>query len=97
MMINNFTEFYNLLKAHDVLANTVPGLKNYILLVESYKAMCSCNRKDEKIRLKLECESQYRILINSTVTSNINVFFTTLNQSKISFANNNVLIKSFGS
>jgi hypothetical protein len=95
MMINNFTEFYNTLKHNDAITNTIGGLKDYVLLVESYKDMCSCNRKAEKIRLKMECENQYKLLVTSSVANNINVFFTVLNQPNITFVHNNAVIRSF--
>ena len=95
MTINNFTEFYNLLKNNDAISNTIGGMKDYILLVESYRDMCSCNRKAEKIRLKMECETQYRLLVTSTIAANINMFFTVLDQPKITFVHNNAIIRSF--
>ena len=95
MMINNFTEFYHLLKNNDAITNSIGGLKDYVLLVESYKDMCSCNRKAEKIRLKMECENQYRSLVLNVISNNIGVFYRVLNLPNITFVHNNAVIRSF--
>lgn len=95
MIINNFTEFYNLLKNNDSISNTISGMKDYILMVESYRDVCSCNRKAEKIKMKIECETQYKLLVTSTISANINVFFTVLNQQKITFVHNNAIVRAF--
>jgi hypothetical protein len=62
MNVNNFTEFYSLLKNNDAITNTILNLRDFVVLAETYRDMCSCDRKSEKLRLKTECESQYGIL-----------------------------------
>lgn len=95
MNVNNFTEFYSLLKNNDAITNTIPHLRNFIVLAETYRDMCSCARKSEKLRLKVECESQYRILVTTVIASNINVFFAVLKLSHIQFIHNCALIQAF--
>lgn len=95
MTIHNFTEFYNLLKNNDGITNTVPKMKDFVLLTESYKAVCSCNRKSEKLRMQALCETEYRSLVNNVVPSHIQVFKAVLKQNQIKFLFNNGLLKDF--
>jgi len=95
MNVNNFTEFYSLLKNNDAITNTIPHLRDFVVLAETYRDMCSCDRKSEKLRLKTECESQYRILVTTVVAANINVFFAVLKQSHLRFIYNCAVIREF--
>jgi hypothetical protein len=94
-LVQNFSEFYNILKTHANIPNTVPALREYILLVEAFKSTCSCNRGGEKQRLKNECENRYRLLITNEVTNNINLFHSSLGANHIRFLYNNAVIKDF--
>jgi hypothetical protein len=93
--IQNFTEFYTLLKTHPNITQTISSLSEFIFLVERFKNTCSC-RNSEKQRLKLECESRYRTLVNTDVLNNINLFKTSLNDQHLKFIQNNQsIIKEF--
>jgi len=97
MTVNNFTEFYNLLKNNDGITNSVPRMRDFIILVENYKSMCSCDRKSEKLRLQNQCESEYRSLISTILPSHIQIFHSVLKQSNIKFLVNNTLLGNFNS
>ena len=45
MNVNNFTEFYSLLKNNDAITNTIPHLRDFVVLAETYRDTCSCDRK----------------------------------------------------
>lgn len=96
-LVQNFSEFYNILKTHAVIPNTVAALREYVLLVESFKSACSCNRGGEKQRLKNECENRYRLLVTNDVANNIGLFHSSLGASHIRFVHNNALIRDFHS
>lgn len=93
IVVNNFTEFYNILKTHN-LGNTVSGLKEYVLLVERFKNTCSC-RGNEKQRLKNECEIRYKTLVLNDVGNHITEFKNSLGDGQIKFVHNNAIIKEF--
>lgn len=94
ILVQNFTEFYNILKTHNSIPNSVSQLKEYILLVERFKNTCSC-RGAEKQRVKNECELQYKMLITTEVTNHINLFKNSLGDGHIKFIHNNAMIKEF--
>jgi len=96
VVVQNFTEFYNILKTHPDITNAVPALRNYVTLVEQFKFTCNC-RGSEKQRLKLDCETKYRMLVTNEVTNNINLFNTSLGDKHFRFIHNNGLIKEFHS
>lgn len=95
MIINNFTEFYNILKTRQDITNVNPRFKEFIALVETFQQMCSC-RGGEKNRIKVQVESQYRHLILNEVSSNINTFLSSLGTNKIKFLYNQAIVKEFG-
>jgi len=94
-IVHNFTEFYNILKTRQDITNVSPRFKEFIALVETFQQICSC-RGGEKNRIKVQVESQYRHLVLNEVTSNFNIFLTSLDTKKIKFLYNNALIKEFG-
>lgn len=94
ILVQNFTEFYNILKTHNDIINTVSPLKEYVLLVERFKTTCSC-RGAEKQRIKNECENRYRSLVITEVGNNINLFKNSLGDGHIKFIQNNAIIKEF--
>jgi hypothetical protein len=94
ILVQNFTEFYNILKTHNGIPNSVSKLKEYVLLVERFKNTCSC-RGTEKQRVKNECESQYRLLVITEVSNHINLFKNSLGDGNIKFIQNNVIIQEF--
>lgn len=92
--IQNFTEFYNLLKTHPNITREVPLLLDFVFLVERFKNTCSC-RNNEKQRLKLECENRYRAIVMSDVARNINLFRRSLNEQNFRFTQNGGMIREF--
>lgn len=97
ILVQNFSEFYNILKTHTSIPNSIGAFKEFIMLVENFKATCNCNRVNEKQRLKVECETKYRMLVTNEVTTHINLFKSSLGDSQIRFIYNNALIKEFNS
>lgn len=93
ILVNNFTEFYNILKTNN-LGNTVSEFKEYVLLVERFKHTCSC-RGSEKQRVKHECEVQYKSLVLTSVNTNITLFKNALGDGNIKFVQNNAIIKEY--
>lgn len=94
-VVNNFTEFYNILKTRPNIVEVNARFREFIALVETFQQICSC-RGGEKNRIKVQVESQYRHLVLNEVSSNINVFLSSLGTKKIKFLYNNALIKEFG-
>lgn len=94
VVIQNFTEFYNILKTNPSLPGAIPSLFEYISLVERFKSTCSC-RGNEKQRLKLDCETRYRLHVTNEVANNIELFRTSLGNQHFRFIHNNGLIKEF--
>lgn len=94
ILVQNFTEFYNILKTHNNIANSVSKLKEYVLLVERFKNTCSC-RGAEKQRVKNECEMQYRSLVLTEVSNNITMFKNSLGDGHIKFIQHNAIIQEF--
>ena len=94
VVIQNFTEFYNLLKTHPDITNSIATLKDYTSLVERFKMTCSC-RGAEKQRLKTDCETRYRLHVTNEVLNNIELFRTSLGDQLFRFIHNNGLIKEF--
>jgi len=94
ILVQNFTEFYNILKTHNSIPNSVSKLKEYVLLVERFKNTCSC-RGSEKQRVKNECEMQYRSLVLTEVSNNITMFKNSLGDGHIKFVQNNAIIQEF--
>lgn len=92
--VQNFTEFYNILKLHPNIAKEIPVLFDFISLVDRFKSTCSC-RGNEKQRLKSECETRYRMHVTNEVTNNIELFRTSLGNQNFRFTHNNGLIKQF--
>lgn len=95
MTVHNFTEFYNILKNNNGITNSISGLKNFVMQVETYKSLCSCNRKAEKIRLQNKCEEDYKTLVSTVVRQNIDTFHAVLRQPKIKFLYNNTMLGEF--
>jgi hypothetical protein len=94
VVIQNFTEFYNLLKTHPNITNSISTLKDYTALVERFKITCSC-RGAEKQRLKDDCETRYRLHVTNEVSNNIELFKTSLGDDHFRFIHNHGLIKEF--
>ncbi len=93
MNINNFTEFYNLIKTCG-LQSTSP-FNNFVKTVEQYIAACSCadvGNKESKLK---DSKSIYVSIINGSVSSYINTMKSKNSVSTISFYNGVNLIKTY--
>jgi hypothetical protein len=95
MNINNFTEFYTLLKGNDSIVKSIPSLSNFIILTESYRGTCSCNRRAEKIRLKEQCETEYKNAVINILTPHAPLILSILKQNKIKFLFGGNIFKEF--
>ncbi len=93
MNINNFTEFYNLIKTCG-LQSTSP-FNNFVKTVEQYIALCNCvdaSGKESKLKASKDI---YASIINGSVSSYINTMKSKKSASTISFYNGGVLIKTY--
>ena len=93
MNINNFTEFYNLIKSCG-LQSTSP-FDNFVKTVDQYIVLCSCadtSGKESKLR---DSKNIYVIIINGSVSSYINTLKSKKSASTISFYNGGNLIRTY--
>ena len=93
MNINNFTEFYNLIKSCG-LQSTSP-FDNFVKTVDQYIVLCSCLDQSGKESKLKDSKSIYVSIINGSVSSYINTMKSKNSVSTISFYNGVNLIKTY--
>ena len=93
MNINNFTEFYNLIKSCG-LQSTSP-FDNFVKTVDQYIALCSCADMSGKESKLKDSKSIYVSIINGSISSYINTIKSKKSVNTISFYNGGNLIKTY--
>ena len=93
MNINNFTEFYNLIKLCG-LQSTSP-FDNFVKTVDQYIALCSCADTSGKESKLKDSKSIYVSIINGSISSYINTIKSKKSVNTISFYNGGNRIRTY--
>jgi len=93
MNINNFTDFYNLIKSCGL--QSVSPFNNFISTVEQYVSICECDNPSLKAAKLADSINIYESIISGAVSSYINTFKSKKSVSVIHFYNRGRLVRTY--
>jgi hypothetical protein len=93
MNVNNFTEFYNLIK-NCGLSSTSP-FDNFIRTTDQYLSLCECTQPTEKSEKLSSAKSLYEGIVSGPISSHINSIKIKKSSPKIHFYSNGRLLRSY--
>jgi cell division septum initiation protein DivIVA len=81
--INNFTEFYNLVKS--VGLQSTPPYENFVKTVDRYVSLCGCDQASKKDEAAASSKRIYESIVRSDISAQINSIKSKKGVSKIEF------------
>lgn len=93
MNINNFTQFYNIIKQCNLESNS--PFNNFIKTVDEYITICSCNNPSLKQQKLNDSKRLYSSIIKGSVSNFISIIKSKTGSINISFFDGGVLISKY--